>query len=121
MPPLLPVITIVRVQRAALSLNFRMPSDGDVVVPCEPCPAIHEVPFGIKVFRPNPRHRFGGMSSFRPPPQLDVDVVVSQVERVLGCAVPIIIGPALDQWAEVSDYLARGGLPMLAQIVADGG
>ena len=60
MPPLLPVITIVRVQRTALSLNFRMPSDGDVVVPCEPCPAIHEVPFGIEVFRPKPRRRLGG-------------------------------------------------------------
>src|SRR4051812_45100268 len=120
MPPQLPVIAIVRVQRAALSLNFRMPGDGDIVVSCEPCSAIPEVPTGIEVFRPKPRRRFGGMSSFRPPPQLGVDVVVGQVERVLGCAVPIIVGPAPDQWAEVSDYLARGGLPMLAQIVADG-
>src|SRR4051794_41486576 len=44
MPPQLPVIAIVRVQRAALSLNFRMPGDGDVVVSCEPCSAIPEVP-----------------------------------------------------------------------------
>ena len=32
---------------------------------------------------------------------------------------PIIGGPALDQWAEVSDYLPRGSLSMLAQIVTD--
>ena len=86
---------------------------------CEFCSAIHEVPVGIEVFRPDPSRRLGGMTSLRPPPQLGVDMVIGRVERILRCTVPIVGGPAPDHRTQVADYLAGCGLPMLAQIVAD--
>src|SRR3954451_4769967 len=88
-------------------------------MPCEPCPAIDKVPLGIEVFRSEPCRCLGGMSAFRPSPQLDVDMVVRQVERMLRRAIPIIVRPAPDQRAEVADYLAGRGLTMLAQIVSN--
>jgi hypothetical protein len=48
--PLFPVVAVVRVQRAALALNLDVPRDGNFVMPCEPGPAIDEVPLGIEVF-----------------------------------------------------------------------
>jgi hypothetical protein len=118
--PQLPVVSVVGVQRAALSLDLSVPSDGDLVVPCECLLTIHEVPPAIEVPGPNPGRCLGGVASLRPPPQLGLDMVVHRVKRVFRCAVPVVVGPAPDYRAQVAYDPARGGLPMPMQIVVDG-
>src|SRR3982751_4078604 len=52
----LPVVSVVGVQWTTLPLDLAVPSDGNLVVPCEPCPAIHEVPPVIEVLGPDREH-----------------------------------------------------------------
>src|SRR3954466_6781356 len=92
--PQRPVVVALGVQWTAFPLDFAVPSDGDLVVPCEPRPAIHEVPPAVEVLGPDPGRCLGGVASLCPPPQLGLDVVVRSMECVFRCAVPIVVGPA---------------------------
>jgi hypothetical protein len=115
-----PVVAVVEIERAALSLDFAVPGNGDLVVPCEPGFAIREVPFGIEVARSDPGRRFRRVPALGPSPQLRVDMVIRPMERLLRSAMPVVVRSPPDERVEFTDDLAGGGLTVSAQVVMDG-
>jgi len=119
LPAILPVLSLRRIERAALALDLDEPGDSGGIMARQLDSAVCEYPatplIDAEVVSNYPVPILVGMTAFRPLIDDLPDVVVQAREGALGHRIAVIVAPPADHRCQLHDHLGLRQLPIIAE------